>query len=294
MIRPKSLINGRYRVERKIGEGGMAIVYQVHDLLLARDVAIKTPRPQFASDSAFRARFQREARASASLSHPNIIDVFDVGEEKGQPYIVMELVRGQTLKEIIASEAPFHPADVGELLRQVGGALDYAHKRGYVHRDIKPSNVMVIDELSDDDKSYPGPYSQHVKLLDFGIAKCNACNDEKPAQLTQPGFVFGSPLYMSPEQCKGQEVDQRSDIYSLGCMYYEMLKGEPPFKGESAVHTFAMHLYEKPVTLPIGDGDGFVSQELNDIVLKCLEKDREARWNSASQLRQALKDLYKF
>ncbi|MFN8517519.1 MAG: protein kinase, partial [Chloroflexia bacterium] len=119
MIRPRAIVNNRYRVERKIGEGGMAIVYQGHDLLLARDVAIKTPRPQFANDPAFRARFQREARASASLSHPNIIDVFDVGEENGQPYIVMELVHGQTLKEIIAAEAPFHPADVGELLRQV-------------------------------------------------------------------------------------------------------------------------------------------------------------------------------
>jgi eukaryotic-like serine/threonine-protein kinase len=142
MIQPQALVRGRYRVGRRLGEGGMAVVYLGHDLLLGRDVAIKSPRPQFSADPGFRARFEREARAAASLSHPNIIDVYDVGEDDGTPFIVMELVRGQSLKAIIAADAPFHPDDVAELLEQIGGALDYAHARGYVHRDIKPGNIL--------------------------------------------------------------------------------------------------------------------------------------------------------
>ncbi len=142
----------------------MAIVYLGHDLLLGRDVAIKSPRPQFSADPGFRARFEREARAAASLSHPNIIDVYDVGEDDGTPFIVMELVRGQSLKEIIAADAPFHPDDVAELLEQIGGALDYAHARGYVHRDIKPGNIL-IDEHG------------RARLVDFGIAKGLADGD---------------------------------------------------------------------------------------------------------------------
>ena len=164
IIQPQALIKGRYRVGRRLGEGGMAIVYLGHDLLLGRDVAIKSPRPQFSADPGFRARFEREARAAAALSHPNIIDVYDVGEDEGTPFIVMELVRGQSLKEIIAADAPFHPDDVAELLEQIGGALDYAHARGYVHRDIKPGNILV---------------DQHgrARLVDFGIAKGLADGD---------------------------------------------------------------------------------------------------------------------
>ena len=267
MIRPKSLINGRYRVERKIGEGGMAIVYQGHDLLLARDVAIKTPRPQFANDSAFRARFSREARASASLSHPNIIDVFDVGEEKGQPYLVMELVRGQTLKEIIAAEAPFHPADVAELLRQVGGALDYAHKRGYVHRDIKPGNILVDEH-------------RRARVVDFGIARGLA-----DATLTDPGGL-GTANYVSPEQASGLMATPASDIYSAGIVAFEMLTGEVPFGGTSPLAVAMQQLHDPPP--PPSSLQPSLSAATDAVVLRALEKDPTRRWPTVTALADAL------
>ena len=267
MIRPRSIINGRYRVERKIGEGGMAIVYQGHDLLLARDVAIKTPRPQFTNDPAFRARFQREARASASLSHPNIIDVFDVGEEQGQPYIVMELVGGQTLKEIIAAEAPFHPADVGELLRQVGGALDYAHKRGYVHRDIKPGNILVDEH-------------RRARVVDFGIARGLA-----DATLTDPGGL-GTANYVSPEQASGLMATPASDIYSAGIMAFEMLTGEVPFNGTSPLAVAMQQLHDQPP--PPSSLQPSLSSATDAVILRALEKDPTKRWPTVTALAEAL------
>lgn len=267
MIRPKSIINGRYRVERKIGEGGMAIVYQGHDLLLARDVAIKTPRPQFANDPAFRARFQREARASASLSHPNIIDVFDVGEEKGQPYIVMELVHGQTLKEIIAAEAPFHPADVGELLRQVGGALDYAHKRGYVHRDIKPGNILIDEH-------------RRARVVDFGIARGLA-----DATLTDPGGL-GTANYVSPEQASGLMATPASDIYSAGIVAFEMLTGEVPFNGTSPLAVAMQQLHDEPP--PPSTLQPSLSAATDAVILRALDKDPTKRWPTVTALAEAL------
>lgn len=304
-----AVIEKRFKLESVIGRGGLSTVYKGHHEKAGFPVAVKVLHADFSDTDESRERFKREAAIINHLNHPNIVHMYsfgflsdlteglDVKFKPGAqplPYLVLEHLAGYGLDTILDQRQKLSENLAYRLIAGVIEGLQFAHDMGIVHRDIKPSNVMVIEELSDDDKSYPGPYSQHVKLLDFGIAKCNACHDEKPAQLTQPGFVFGSPLYMSPEQCKGQEVDQRSDIYSLGCMYYEMLKGEPPFKGESAVHTFAMHLYEKPVDLPIGLGDSFVSQELNDIILRCLEKDRDDRWRSVSQLKQALKDLYKF
>jgi serine/threonine protein kinase len=304
-----ALIEKRFKLESVIGQGGLSTVYKGHHETAGFPVAVKVLHSDYSDTDESRERFKREAAIINHLNHPNIVHMYSFGflsnETEGLapqfrpgsdplPYLVLEHLSGYGLDDILDQRDKLSENLAYRLVAGVIEGLQFAHERGIVHRDIKPSNVMVIDELSDVDKSYPGPYSQHVKLLDFGIAKCSAHHDKKPADLTQPGFVFGSPLYMSPEQCKGQEVDQRSDIYSLGCMYYEMLKGEPPFKGESAVHTFAMHLYEKPVTLPIGKGDGLVSQELNEIIMKCLEKEREARWLSVSQLRQALKDLYKF
>jgi serine/threonine-protein kinase len=267
VIRSKSIINGRYRVERKIGEGGMAIVYQGHDLLLARDVAIKTPLPQFTNDPAFRARFQREARASASLSHPNIIDVFDVGEEKGQPYIVMELVGGQTLKEIIAAEAPFHPADVGELLRQVGGALDYAHRRGYVHRDIKPGNILVDEH-------------RRARVVDFGIARGLA-----DVTLTDPGGL-GTANYVSPEQASGLMATPASDIYSAGIVAFEMLTGEVPFNGTSPLAVAMQQLHDPPP--PPSSLQPSLSAATDAVILRALDKDPTRRWPTVTALAEAL------
>src|ERR687889_954624 len=270
MIQPQALIKGRYRVGRRLGEGGMAIVYLGHDLLLGRDVAIKSPRPQFSADPGFRARFEREASAAASLSHPNIIDVYDVGEDDGTPFIVMELVRGQSLKEIIAADAPFHPDDVAELLEQIGGALDYAHVRGYVHRDIKPGNIL-IDEHG------------RARLVDFGIAKGLA-----DADLTVADGGFGTAAYLSPEQAEGLMATPASDVCSVGVVAFEMLTGELPFAAETPVGV-AMRPVQDPAPRPSAVVPG-LPPLVDPIILRALAKDPTRRWNSAGAFARALRD----
>ena len=214
MIEPGALLSGRYRVGRQLGEGGMAVVFQGRDLELGRDVAIKAIRPQFATGALARERFAREARAATALAHPNIIDIFDVGEDDGALFLVMEKVGGTSLKSIIASEAPFHPNDVAELLMQIAAALDYAHHRGYIHRDIKPGNIL-IDHVG------------RAKVVDFGIAKSLADSD-----LTETGGAYGSIAYIAPEQAQGLMATPASDIYAMGVVAFEMLSGRPPFSSD--------------------------------------------------------------
>jgi eukaryotic-like serine/threonine-protein kinase len=270
IIQPQALIKGRYRVGRRLGEGGMAIVYLGHDLLLGRDVAIKSPRPQFSADPGFRVRFEREARAAAALSHPNIIDVYDVGEDDGMPFIVMELVRGQSLKEIVAADAPFHPDDVAELLEQIGGALDYAHARGYVHRDIKPGNILV---------------DQHgrARLVDFGIAKGLADGD-----LTETGASLGTVGYLSPEQASGLMATPASDVYSVGVVAFEMLTGELPFAAETPIGVAMRHVND-PAPRPSHVVPGLPPQ-VDPIILRALAKDPTRRWGSAGAFARALRN----
>jgi serine/threonine-protein kinase len=270
MIQPQSLVNSRYRVVRRLGDGGMAIVYLGHDLLLGRDVAIKTLRPQFAADPAFRARFEREARAAASLSHPNIIDVYDVGEDDGVPFIVMELVRGQTLKQIIAADAPFHPDDIAELMQQVGAALDDAHARGYVHRDVKPGNIL-IDEHG------------RARVVDFGIAKGLA-----DADLTEAGGGMGTAGYLSPEQAAGLMATPASDIYSAGVVAFEMLTGQLPFRAETPVGLAMRHLHDPPP--PPSDVSPGIPPQVDAVVMRALDKDPTRRWPSVGALARALRD----
>lgn len=248
----------------------MAIVFAAQDLTLGREVAVKTLRPQFAADQTFRARFAREARASASLSHPNIIDVHDVGEEENIPYLVMELVRGQTLKAIIAAEAPFHATDVAELLGQVGAALDYAHTHGYVHRDVKPGNIL-IDELG------------RARVVDFGIAKGVADHD-----LTEIGGGIGTAGYISPEQASGLMATPASDLYSVGVIAYEMLTGSLPFRADSAVGLAVQHVQDDaapPSRLRPG-----ISPAIDAVVLRALDKDPTKRWQTVSAFASALRD----
>jgi serine/threonine-protein kinase len=273
MIQPQALINGRYRVGRRLGEGGMATVYLGHDLLLGRDVAIKSPRPQFSADPGFRARFEREARAAAALSHPNIIDVYDVGEDDGTPFIVMELVRGQSLKEIIAADAPFHPDDVAELLEQIAGALDYAHARGYVHRDIKPGNILI------------DPHGR-ARLVDFGIAKGLADGD-----LTEAGASLGTVGYLSPEQAAGLMATPASDVYSAGVVAFEMLTGGLPFAAETPVGVAMRHMND-PAPRPSHVVAGMPPQ-VDPIILRALAKDPTRRWGSAGAFASALRDWRK-
>jgi serine/threonine-protein kinase len=269
-IEAQTLISGRYRVGRRLGDGGMAIVFLGHDLVLGRDVAIKTLRPQFAADPAFRARFEREARAAASLSHPNIIDVYDVGEMNGTPYIIMELAPGQTLKEIIAADAPFHPDDVAELLEQIGGALDYAHARGYVHRDVKPGNILV---------------DRHgrARVVDFGIAQ--GLTD---ADLTDHGMGFGTAGYLSPEQAEGLMATPASDVYSAGVVAYEMLTGETPFHAETPLALAMRHVHDS-APAPSHHVPG-LSPHVDAAVLRALDKDPTRRWPSLSVFARAIRE----
>jgi serine/threonine-protein kinase len=270
MIQPRALINGRYRVGRRLGEGGMAVVFVGHDLLLGRDVAIKTLHPRYAADRAVRARFEREGRAAAALSHPNVIDVFDVGEDDGAPYIVMELVHGQSLKEIIAADAPFHPDDVAELLGQVAIALDYAHARGFVHRDVKPGNILVDAH-------------GRARVVDFGIAKSLA-----DADLTAAGDGLGTIGYLSPEQAEGLMATPASDVYAMGVVAFEMLTGELPFAAETAVGLAMRHVHDPPPA-PSHLRRG-LPPLLDAIVLRALDKDPTRRWPSASAFTRALRD----
>jgi eukaryotic-like serine/threonine-protein kinase len=270
MARAQTVLNNRYRIGRRLGEGGMAVVHLGHDLILGRDVAVKTLRPQYAADPAVRARFNREAHAAASLAHPNVIDVYDVGEENGVPFIVMELVDGQSLKAIIAAEAPFHPDDVAALMGQIASALDYAHARGYVHRDVKPGNIL-LDEHS------------RVRVVDFGIAKSLADSD-----LTEAGGGFGTAAYLSPEQAEGLMATPASDVYSLGVVAFELLTGQPPFRADTPVGLAMRHVNDDPPApselVPA------VPAAVDAVVLRALEKDPTRRWPTAGEFARALRD----
>ncbi|MBA2520633.1 MAG: Stk1 family PASTA domain-containing Ser/Thr kinase [Chloroflexia bacterium] len=268
MIELRATVNRRYRVDRQIGAGGMAVVYLGHDLLLGRDVAIKVLRPQYAANPTFRSRFEREAEAAAGFAHPNIIDIYDVGEEDGAPYIVMEHIAGHTLKEIIVDEGPFHPDDVAALLTQVAGALDYAHARGYVHRDVKPQNILV------DDRGV-------ARVVDFGIAKSLGDSD-----LTEIGAGLGTVHYLSPEQASGLMPTPASDIYSAGVVAFEMLTRRLPFEAESPVAVAMRHVQDPPpapssylATVPAA---------VDAIVLKALAKDPTKRFQNAGALATAM------
>lgn len=263
-------IAGRYRVIRRIGAGGMAVVYLGHDLLLNREVAIKALHPQLAADVGFRARFDREANAAANFTHPNIIDIFDVGEENGTPFIVMEFVEDDTLKQVIDREGPFHPDDVASLLEQVGAALDYAHERGYVHRDVKPQNILVDAR-------------GQAKVVDFGIAK--GLSD---THLTGVGDSLGTVHYISPEQASGLMPTPASDIYSLGVVAYEMLTQRLPFEAETPVGVALRHLNDAP--RPPSRYLNHLPPEVDAIVLRSLAKDPTQRFQRAGTFAQAMSE----
>jgi eukaryotic-like serine/threonine-protein kinase len=268
MIEPGTTLQGRYRIDRAIGEGGMAVVFLGRDLLLDRDVAVKALRPQFAADPQFRVRFRREAQAAAGFSHPNIVDVYDVGETAGQPWFVMAYVPGQTLKAVIATEAPFHPDDVAGLLQQVCSALDYAHERGYVHRDVKPQNILVDPD-------------GHAVVADFGIAKGMA-----DADLTQTAAGFGTVHYVSPEQAAGSAATPASDVYAVGVVAFEMLTGRLPFEAGTPVAVAMRHLHEPPPAP--SDLLPSIPPAVDAIVLRALDKDPTRRFPSAGALARAM------
>jgi eukaryotic-like serine/threonine-protein kinase len=265
-------LGGRYEIGELLGRGGMAEVHLGHDTRLGRDVAVKMLRPDLARDPSFQARFRREAHSSASLNHPAVVAVYDTGEDQFDgnpvPYIVMEYVEGSTLRDLLASGSRLVPERALEIVDGVLAALAYSHQQGIVHRDIKPANVMLTR-------------AGEVKVMDFGIARSL---DDLGATMTQTSAVIGTAQYLSPEQARGQQVDARSDLYSTGCLLYELLTGRPPFVGDSPVSVAYQHVREDPV--PPSELDPDVSPSVDAIVLKALAKDREVRYQSADEMRR--------
>ena len=270
MTQPR-LLGGRYELDGIVGRGGMAEVYRARDIRLDRIVAVKTLREDLARDQTFQARFRREAQSAASLNHPSIVAVYDTGEDNTGgthvPYIVMEYVDGRTLRELLREDRRLLPERALEITDGVLRALDYSHRNGIVHRDIKPGNVM----LTRDGK---------VKVMDFGIAR--AVSDAQ-ATMTQTAQVIGTAQYLSPEQARGERVDARSDLYSTGCLLYELLTGRPPFLGDSPVAIAYQHVRENPV--PPSRVDPEVPQWADAIVLRAMEKDPRDRYQSAAEMR---------
>ncbi|AQP51100.1 Stk1 family PASTA domain-containing Ser/Thr kinase [Tessaracoccus flavescens] len=268
-----ALLGGRYQLDAIIGRGGMAEVWRARDIRLERDVAVKRLRVDLASDPTFQARFRREAQSAAGLNHPNIVAVYDTGEERDAvsdvsvPYIVMELVEGVTLREVLRDGRKIVPERALEFTAGVLDALAYAHRAGIVHRDIKPANVMLTPNGT-------------VKVMDFGIARAVA---DTSATMTQTAAVIGTAQYLSPEQARGEKVDNRSDIYSVGCLLYELLTSQPLFKGDSPVSVAYQHVREIPV--PPSQLDPEITPAMDAIVLKSLEKDARDRYQDAGEMR---------
>ena len=266
-----TVFNDRYELHRQIARGGMADVFLARDLLLDRPVAIKVLFDQFSKDQQFVERFRREAQRAANLNHPNIVSVFDWGEESGTYFIVMEYVEGRSLAEIIRTEGSIHPDKVAEISSEVAAALSFAHRNGIVHRDVKPGNVLVAP-------------NGHIKVADFGIARALA---NVQSELTQAGTVMGTATYISPEQAQGMEVDPRSDLYSLGVMIYEMLSGHPPFTGETPVAVAYQHVQDSPISLRAAGVS--VAESLEAVTMKLLAKNPVNRYPTAEDLRSDLR-----
>ena len=261
----ETVLGNRYEIIKKIGDGGMAFVYKAKDILLNRIVAVKVLRPEFVDDDEFLGKFKREAEAVASLSHPNIVNVYDVGEDGKVHYIVMEYIDGQNLKEIIKNEGPLDEYTALDITKQIAMALSAAHKKGIIHRDIKPHNILISNE------------GRVVKVADFGIAKAVS-----NSTMTNIGSIIGSVHYFSPEQAKGKFVSNNADLYSLGIVLYEMIIGKVPFRGDSPISIALQHINdeieftsEEQINIP---------QSVRTIIKKLTEKSSVDRYQSAEEV----------
>jgi serine/threonine-protein kinase len=256
-----TLFDGRYRIVRKLGSGGMANVYLAEDEELGRRVAIKILNDRYANDDAFIERFRREAKSAASLSHPNIVSIYDRGEAEGTYYIAMEVIEGRSLKELILTRGPLSIVEAVHYARQILQALRFAHRHGIIHRDIKPHNNLIGE--------------QGLKVTDFGIARYG------PSQMTEAGSIMGTAQYLSPEQARGAPVTASSDLYSVGIVLYEMLTGRVPFTGDSAIEIAMKHLNDWPK--PPSKLRPEIPEEIDHIVLRALAKAPEDRYQSAEE-----------
>ncbi|WP_305093235.1 Stk1 family PASTA domain-containing Ser/Thr kinase [Prescottella sp. R16] len=273
MTTPRNL-SSRYELGETLGFGGMSEVHRARDLRLSRDVAVKVLRADLARDPTFYLRFRREAQNAAALNHPAIVAVYDTGEAETDsgplPYIVMEYVDGDTLRDIVRAEGPMAPRRAMEVVADVCAALDFSHRNGIVHRDIKPANIMINRAGA-------------VKVMDFGIARAIA---DGTSTMTQTAAVIGTAQYLSPEQARGEQVDARSDVYSLGCVLFEILTGEPPFTGDSPVAVAYQHVREDPRTPSLVNPA--IPPVLDSVILKAMSKNPANRYQSAAEMRSDL------
>lgn len=270
----------RYKILSVVGQGGMSTVYKAQHTYMDRIVAVKLLHPHLVSDPISVQRFQQEAKAAASLCHANIITVFDFGvTEDGLAFLVMDYLEGPSLGDLLDRAGAVPPDEAVDIFRQVLKGLCHAHRKGVVHRDLKPRNlVLAIDEDG----------TVQVKIVDFGIAKISPQDGSESQHLTQTGEVFGSPIYMSPEQCSGLSLDLRSDIYSWGCVMFETLTGAPPFLGKNAVETMSMHVNDDPPDFKSISPTAVIPKELQDVVFGCLRKDPKKRFQTAAEVLEAL------
>lgn len=269
MISKGQKINDRYEIVKTIGEGGMANVYLAYDTILDRNVAVKVLRGDLANDEKFVRRFQREALSASSLSHPNIVEVYDVGEDDGKYYIVMEYIEGKHLKTILKKRGKLTVTEVVDIMLQITEGMAHAHDSYIIHRDIKPQNIMILD-------------NGVVKITDFGIA--TALNS---TQLTQTNSVMGTVHYLPPEQANGKGATIRSDVYSMGILMYELLCGKLPFRGDNAVEIALKHLKE-PVP-PIREEMPDIPQSIENIIIKATAKNPKNRYSDAREMNEDLK-----
>ena len=265
-------LEDRYEVERLIGEGGMGSVYQVRHTTLDRRFALKALKHELANEDALAERFLREARATAAIKHPGVVQITDFGKLKtGEPFFVMELLEGETLATRIRARGPMSPRNVVGIAKQICDALEATHAAGVIHRDLKPENVFLVGKTED------------IRIVDFGAAKVMGSS-----KMTRPGVVFGTPYYMSPEQASGVEVDARADVYSLGVLMYEMITGSVPFEADTYMGVLTKHMFAEPTKPSAVVASGVMLGDLEAVIMRCLLKDPPSRYPSMRDLSAAL------
>ena len=265
------IVDDRYKIVSLLGEGGMALVYKANDLITSKDVALKIMRPETAIDKTNLSRFEREARAAASLNHQNIVRVNNLGTYKGYPYMVNELITGQTLRQILDIRGKFSIIESLDIMEQLCRAISYAHQHGVIHRDIKPQNIFLASDGT-------------IKLADFGIATFQNAN-----HVTRSEIVIGSVHYMAPEISQGHPASERSDIYSMGITFFELITGKVPFDSQSVVTVALMHIKDKFPS--IKKFNNKTPQCVEEIILKAVNKDPIDRYNSAEEMRSAINNI---